>query len=136
MFKLFASGLLHFDHRCAMRLARVVVNGAGSRQNSYARMSGVGMWNDNGACELECHNALRSSGQQLAVYLVFKKNAQKVEPHILSTHFELNFFPSGNPEKSGFRRPQVDMQCLIRCLNSVLSIRDVWGIHNFETTSW
>ena len=54
----------------------------------YARMSGGGLWNDYGACELEYHDTLLLACQQhrMIAYFSSKNNTHKVVPHILSTH--------------------------------------------------
>ena len=76
-------------------------------------MSGVGLWHDNGSCELEYHDALLLACQQhrMAVYLNSKNDIQKVAPHILSIHispcstsfrplpFGLKFFSWQPPQK-------------------------------------
>ena len=51
----------------------------------YARVSGGGLWNDHGACELEHHDTLLLPCQQRRM-IAYKKYTQKVVPHILSIH--------------------------------------------------
>ena len=69
-------------------------------------MSGGGLWNDYGACELDML-LLACQQHQMVVYFNSKTDAQKVATHILSIHispYPTSFHPLPLASSSGTSR--------------------------------